>query len=53
MDKVSGDVCPRCGLQTLTIYYEEETDVELGARCEECGFKGFCVNGRLVQVATA
>lgn len=53
MDKVPGDVCPRCRLQTLTIYYEEETDLELGAMCEECGFKGFYVNDKLVQVVTA
>lgn len=53
MDKVVGELCPRCGLQTLTIYYEDETDLQLGARCEECGLKGFYMSGKLMQVATA
>ena len=53
LGKVSGDICPRCQLQTPTIYYGEDSDPELGARCEVCGFKGFYMNGKLVQVATA
>ncbi len=53
LDKTTGDVCPRCGLQTLTIYYEDEADLQLGARCEECGLKGFFMNGKLVQIVNA
>ena len=53
LEKISGDLCPRCGLQTLTIYYEDETDLQLGARCEECGFKGFFMLGKLIKVANA
>ena len=53
LDKIGGDLCPRCGLRALVIYYEDETDLQLGARCEECGLKGFFMNGKLVQVAIA
>ena len=52
MEKTVGNVCPRCGLETLNIYYEENSDVQLGASCEECGLKGFFMNGKLVPVAT-
>jgi predicted RNA-binding Zn-ribbon protein involved in translation (DUF1610 family) len=52
MDKTFGDLCPRCGNLTLSRYYEEGADIELGARCEECGFKGFSVKDKLVQMAT-
>jgi DNA-directed RNA polymerase subunit RPC12/RpoP len=52
MDKVEGHVCPRCGQRTLDVYYEEGSDLQLGARCEECGLKGFFTNGKLVQLAT-
>ena len=51
LEKTSGDLCPRCGLQTLTIYYEDDTDLQLGARCEECDFKGFYMRGKLIKVA--
>ena len=53
MDKIGGDLCPRCELRALAIYYEDETDFQLGARCEECGLKVFFMNGKLVQLATA
>ncbi|HUK51556.1 MAG TPA: hypothetical protein VLV18_11000 [Terriglobales bacterium] len=54
MDKVSSDnVCPRCQLETLAIYYTEDSDLELGARCEECGYEGFYIKGKLVQLTTA
>jgi DNA-directed RNA polymerase subunit RPC12/RpoP len=51
LEKVMGELCPRCSLRALTIYYDEETDLELGGRCEECGYKGFFMRGKLVQVA--
>ena len=51
LEKTSGDLCPRCGLQTLTIYYEDDTDLQLGARCEECDFKGFYMRGKLIKAA--
>jgi DNA-directed RNA polymerase subunit RPC12/RpoP len=53
LDTTMGNRCPRCGLQTLVIYYEDESDLQLGARCEECGLKGFFMKGKLVQLATA
>jgi DNA-directed RNA polymerase subunit RPC12/RpoP len=53
LEKICGDLCPRCGLKTLAIYYEDDTDLQLGARCEECSLTGFFMNGKLVQVATA
>ena len=52
MDKTTGNTCPRCGLQTLNIYYEEGSDLQLGAHCDECGLKGFFMNGKLVPLAT-
>ena len=39
-------------LETLAAYYEEESDLELGAGCGEFGFKIFFIRGKLVQVAT-
>ena len=51
MEKTVGNVCPRCGLEALNIYYEENSDLQLGARCEECGLRGFFMNGKLVNVA--
>ena len=52
MDKTTGNTCPRCGLKTLNIYYEEGSDLQLGARCDECGLKGFFMNDKLVPLAT-
>ncbi len=52
MDKTEGHQCPRCGQKTLDIYYEEGSDLQLGARCEVCGLKGFYVSGKLVPLAT-
>jgi hypothetical protein len=52
MDKTEGNLCPRCGLKTLSIYYEEGSDLQLGAHCDECGLKGFFMNGKLVPLAT-
>jgi hypothetical protein len=53
LEKIGGDLYPRCGLRALAIYYEDETDLQLGARCEEFALKGFFMNGKLVQVAIA
>jgi transcription elongation factor Elf1 len=53
MDKTEGDMCPRCGQRTLSIYYEDDCDLQLGAHCDECGLKGFYMNGRLVPLAEA
>jgi len=52
MDKTVGNRCARCGFESLNIYYEEGSDLQLGASCEECGFKGFFVNGKLIPLAT-
>ena len=51
MDKTTGNRCPRCGRETLNIYYGEGSDLELGARCEECGLKGVFLNGKLMPLA--
>jgi hypothetical protein len=39
-------------MKSLNIYYEEASDLQLGARCDECGLKGFFMNGKLVPLAT-
>jgi DNA-directed RNA polymerase subunit RPC12/RpoP len=51
MEKIEGHLCPRCGQKTLNIYYEEGSDLQLGAHCDECGLKGFFMNGKLVPLA--
>jgi len=51
MEKETGLLCPRCGLETLNVYYEEGGDTELGAICNDCGLKGFFMNDKLVQLA--
>lgn len=53
LEKSSGNTCPRCGTNTLNIFYEDGADLELGAVCDECGLRGFFVNGKLVELATA
>lgn len=52
MEKVSGRECPRCRRSSLSVYYEDETDVQLGAVCESCGLKGFYSQGELIALAT-
>ncbi len=52
MEKTIGNVCPRCGMESLNVYYEEDSDVQLGASCGECRLKGFFMNDRLVLTAT-
>ena len=44
-------MCPRCGEPTLSIYYEEGTDQELGALCENCKLKGTYINDKLIALA--
>ena len=52
MDKITGQQCPRCGLLVLNVYYDDDTDLELGACCDECGYNGLYIRGKLVQVTT-
>jgi len=53
MDKTTGESCPRCGQLTLNVYYEDGTDLQLGAKCDSCGLKGFYMNGKLVPLVEA
>ena len=53
MEKEVGQSCPRCGQRTLNVYYEDGVDLQLGASCDECGLKGFFMNGKLIQLATS
>jgi len=53
MEKTTENPCPRCGLSTLNIYYDDGSDAQLGALCDSCGLKGFFANGELVQLAVA
>jgi transcription elongation factor Elf1 len=53
LEKTSGNTCPRCGSDSLNIFYEDGVDLEHGATCDICGLRGFFVNGKLVQLATA
>jgi len=53
MEKTSGHDCPRCGLGTFNIYYDDGSDMEVGALCDSCGLKGFFMNDKLVPLALA
>jgi predicted RNA-binding Zn-ribbon protein involved in translation (DUF1610 family) len=53
MEKTTGNACPRCGSGMLNIYYEDNSDLELGALCDLCGFKGFFANGKLIAIVPA
>jgi len=53
MEKEIGQRCPRCGLDSLNVYYEDGADLQLGASCDGCGLKGFFMNGKLMEIATA
>jgi len=53
MEKTTGNSCPRCGLGTLNIYYDDGSDSQLGAVCDSCRLRGFFTNGKLVQLALA
>jgi len=51
-----GETCPRCGSPSLKVFYPDHADGELGAVCKNplgCTFKGFYVNGRLVELVEA
>jgi DNA-directed RNA polymerase subunit RPC12/RpoP len=51
MEKEIGAECPKCGLLSLNLYYADDGDSLLGAKCDNCGFKGFSVKGDLVPLA--
>jgi hypothetical protein len=53
LDKTEGELCPKCGQYTLSVYYEEETDLKIGAHCESCDAKGVYVNGELKLLVEA
>jgi hypothetical protein len=53
MDKQTGSLCPRCGLKTLNVFYEDMGDMQIGATCDSCGFKGFFMNENLLPLVTA
>lgn len=53
MEKTTGDSCPKCGLSTLNTYYEDGSDDELGAMCDNRGLKAFYVGGKLVPLVVA
>ncbi len=53
MDKQTGNSCPRCGTDLLNIFYEDGADLQLAATCDSCGLRGYFVNGKLIQLATA
>ncbi len=50
MEKEIGDECPNCGLLSLTSYYDDG-DSPIGAKCDNCGFKGFYMKKNLVPLA--
>ena len=48
LDKsLSAHRCPECGA-ALWNYWEEDTGLDLGAKCENCDFSAPLINGRLV-----
>jgi len=53
MEKTTGNSCPRCGLATLNIYYDDGADLQLGAVCDSCGLRGVFTNDKLVPLLLA
>lgn len=51
LDKVTGSICPACHQPSLSVFYEEQADQELGRKCDACGFRGMYLGGRLVVMA--
>ena len=51
LEKEIGSECPKCGLLSLNVYYEDDCDSAIGAKCENCGFKGFFMKEGLVPLA--
>jgi len=49
----SRNFCPRCLQETLTDYFDEDSGVTHGAHCENCGYRGIYVNGRLRELVIA
>jgi len=50
LDKaLSAHPCPKCGV-ALIDYYDEDTGLDLGARCENCGFKAWYMSERLQPI---
>jgi hypothetical protein len=47
MEKRSGNRFPRCFRESLNVYYEDESDLRLGAVCGVCGLGGYFSNDRL------
>ena len=50
MEKEIGAQCPKCGLLSLNLYYDDG-DSPIGAKCDNCGFKGFYMKEDLVPLA--
>jgi len=50
MEKTIHNVCPRCGENAMNVYYEDDSDIKLGAWCESCDLKGFFVGRELFEV---
>jgi len=50
MEKTIQNVCPKCGESAMNVYYEDDSDMKLGAWCESCDLKGFFVGRELFEV---
>ena len=45
--------CPVCHEQSVTTWYESDTDSELFRKCGVCGWRGMFIGDRLVALAIA
>jgi len=50
LEKEIGSECPRCGLLSLNVYYDDDSDSAIGAKCENCGLKGLFMKDELVPL---
>jgi len=50
MEKTIHNVCLKCGENAMNVYYEDGSDIRLGAWCESCNFKGFFVGKEFFEV---
>ena len=51
MEKEVGRECPKCGRNTLNVYFERGARWPIGAKCDFCRFTGVFMKDELVPFA--
>ena len=50
LEKITNNMCPKCGRAELNIYYSDQTDTRVGAWCEYCDMKAYFNGDELVAI---